>query len=133
MQIGNSSPLNPRRRAIDLTRDNREGLKEAADRAVDNIQQAREFERAEAARQAESLQRETRTDETRRREDSIELSREAERLAADELPGPRGARETPEARAERVAELKEAFERGDLHSPERLERAAERLLMNDDE
>jgi len=141
MQIGNTSPQNPRpgrpgdRRGIDLTRKNREGLQEAADRALEQMRQAAQADPAEAARQAAAAKEEAQAAEARagsRTQDKIELSSGAERLASGELPGPRGAKETPEARAERVTELKEALKAGDLHSPERLARAAERLLMSDD-
>lgn len=140
MHIGNSSPLNPRperpgdRRGIDLTRENREGLQEATDRALEQMRRAAQADPLEAARQA-AAKEEARAAESKsqaRTEDKIELSSGAERLASGELPGPRGAKETPEARAQRIAELKEAFKSGDLHSPERLARAAERLLMSDD-
>lgn len=136
MHIGNSSPLNPRpgrpgdRREIDLTRENREGLKEVADRALEQIRRAGEVDPAEAARQAAAAQEEARAGS--RTQDKIELSSGAERLASGELPGPRGAKESPEARAERIAEIKDAHQRGELHSPERLARAAERLLLGDD-
>jgi len=141
MQIGNNSPLNPRSgrtgssRDIDLTRQNREGLQETADRAVDDMRQsASEVGRADAAQQAAAAKEQARASETRtaaRGEDKIELSSGAERIASGELPGPRGSKESPAARVERVAELKAAFQRGDLHSPERLARAAERLLTNE--
>lgn len=140
MQIGNSSPQGPRpgrpgdRRAIDLTRENREGLQEAADKALDQIQRSAEADQIEAARKADEKEAaraiEARTNS--RAQDKIELSSGAERLASGELPGPRGAQETPEARSQRIADLKDALKSGDLHSPERLARAAERLLMNNE-
>ena len=142
MQIGNNSPINPRnnrpggRREIDLTHENREGLQKAADRAVDDIEhQVGKVDLAEAARDAAAVKEEARVSEARsadRGQDKIELSAAARNIASDELPGVRGSKESPDARAERVADLKAAFEKGDLHSPERLARAAERLLMSDD-
>lgn len=59
--------------------------------------------------------------------DRVELSSAGQNLGKDLLPGPTGL-ETPEARAARVESLARDLAEGRLFSPERLQRAASRLL-----
>lgn len=140
MQIGNSRPIGPNPNEPnrphldpDLTRVNREGVEytrevqrkrtsAAQDEAVENQEAARvERETAESPRVARNdLSRET-----------VELSTESRRLAAEELPGPGGRRESTEVREARIEELREAHERGDLNTPDRMREAANRLLGGD--
>jgi len=60
--------------------------------------------------------------------ESVELSGSVERLMSDELPGVDGRSESPDARQARFEALREAYQSGELNSPERLRRAAARLL-----
>ena len=60
--------------------------------------------------------------------ESVAFSDSVASLAASELPGVGGSQESNDARAERVALLREAFKSGELMSTERLRNAAARLL-----
>ena len=60
--------------------------------------------------------------------ESVQFSGSVEALASSELPGVGGTQESSEIRAARVAELRKAFQSGELNSPERLRNAAARLL-----
>lgn len=64
-----------------------------------------------------------------RKTDQLELSEEAQRLARQVT------RESPDddKRAERIRELKSAHASGTLHTRERVERAAERMLLSSGE
>ena len=128
MHIGNSQPLGPKPNDPkknhldpDLTKVNREGIEKTSNAGRERM---REIQEEEAARLEEaqrgSLSRE-----------KVELSTESRRLAAEELPGPGGAAETPEARNERLAELKQAYQEGKLNTPERASESAGRLLGDD--
>lgn len=64
------------------------------------------------------------------REDRIEISSRAEELAREEQRTREAAQ--AEERAAHVAELKRRHDAGELHTPEALERAAERLLTSED-
>ena len=79
---------------IDLTRSNRDGIRETVDRA--------------------------------RRPDTVDLSKAAE--AAEGHIGPDGTRETKEERTERIESLRAEVEAGTLNTPERVQKAAEKLL-----
>ena len=61
-----------------------------------------------------------------RRPDKVDLSKAAE--AAEGHIGPDGTRETKEERAERIESLRNAVETGDLNTPERVQKAAQKLL-----
>jgi anti-sigma28 factor (negative regulator of flagellin synthesis) len=68
-------------------------------------------------------------DAATRHTDSIEISGRARVLAGEHTErAARGSAGDDEARAERVAELKQRYQRGELHTPEAAERAAEGLL-----
>jgi hypothetical protein len=63
--------------------------------------------------------------------ESVAVSDSAASLASSELPGLGGSHESNDARAERIAELRKAFQAGELNSPERLRNAAARLLAGE--
>jgi hypothetical protein len=125
MNVGNNRPVGPRPSEVkqghldpDLTRVNRDGVEYTTERASELASTAREEAAAERQETARGdLSRET-----------VELSPESRRLAADELPGPGSRRESAEAREARLDSLLEAHEKGELNSPERLREAAGRLL-----
>ena len=140
MHIGNSRPLGPKpsepNKSIldpDLTRANREGVEYTREIQQERTSAAQDevVERQEVARtERETVERNQATRSGLSRE-TVELSAESRRLAAEELPGPGGRRETAEAREARVDELREAHDRGDLNSTDRLREAANRLLGGD--
>ncbi|MCB9914207.1 MAG: flagellar biosynthesis anti-sigma factor FlgM [Planctomycetes bacterium] len=125
MYVGNSNPLGPKPNDPkkshldpDLTRVNREGIERTSSAGRERM---REVQREETAKR-EELRRSALSRE------SVELSSESRRLAAEELPGPGGARESADARAERIDELKRAYATGELNTPERARESAGRLL-----
>jgi anti-sigma28 factor (negative regulator of flagellin synthesis) len=125
MQIGNRNsfgpkPNDPKNSHLDpdLTRANREGIEQTSAAGRERM---REVRKQEAAQQ-EEIRRSNLSREM------VELSTESRKLAAEELPGPKGAAETGEARRERVEELKQAYQEGKLNTTERARESAGRLL-----
>lgn len=125
MHIGNSHPLGPKPNDSkkshldpDLTKVNREGIEQTSSAGRERM---REVQREAAARQ-EQIRKSALSRE------SVELSSESQRLAAEELPGPGGARESVEARSARLDKLKEAYQAGQLNTAERARESAGRLL-----
>jgi anti-sigma28 factor (negative regulator of flagellin synthesis) len=118
MEIRNDPPTRGPHGRFDFTKPNRVGI----EKSVEQAEHARELRRQEAKELAQTQEAET---DSSRGSDRIELSPEARMLAKEGsfLPG-----ETSEARAERVADLRAAFEAGTLNTPERVESAAEGLL-----
>ena len=89
--------------SIDVTRSNRAAIHRATEKVLEE-------------------QREAETTETRG--DRLDLSQEARRLAEQADLG----KEPSEAELERVRELRAQYERGELNTYERVERAAGRML-----
>ena len=125
MHIGNSKsygpkPNDPKKAPLDpdLTKVNREGIEQTSAAAQERLRESR---LEEAARQEEARSRSL-------SRESIELSHESRRLAAEELPGKGGVAESADARAARIQELKDAHDRGELNSTERARESANRLL-----
>ncbi|TDJ77558.1 MAG: flagellar biosynthesis anti-sigma factor FlgM [Planctomycetota bacterium] len=116
MEIRNDPPTRGPHGRLDFTKPNRVGI----EKSVEHAEHVRELRRQEA----KELEQETEASSSRG-SDRIDLSPQAKMLAEEGsvLPG-----ETPEARAERVADLRTAFEAGTLNTPELVERAAEGLL-----
>jgi hypothetical protein len=88
-------------------------------------------QRTENARLQDTSMRQARRIENARgglSRESVQLSGESRRLAAGELPGVGGSRESGAERAERVEALRTSNARGELNTPERARRAAGRLL-----
>ncbi len=131
MQIGNNSPLNPRpgqprgkpANEVDITRDNREGIKKVAEDA--------EIAKADKARKAELEATSPVSKVQQEAIDKVEISDEAKVMSSEELPGPRGAKESPEARSARVQGLKGARASGELNTSERIDKAADLLLSGE--
>jgi hypothetical protein len=97
------------------------------------IESAREQQRAERIENAREQR--TKVDASSARlevaglsRESVQLSSSVERLMSGELPGPDGTSETTDARQARFEALREAYQKGELNSPERLRKAAARLL-----
>lgn len=118
MEIRNDPPPSGPNGRLDITRPNRAGIA----KSVEEAERAKELRRQEQRELAKTNDPGT---ETSSGSDRIELSPHAKILAEKGSTAP-GADE--EARAERVAELKAAYEAGTLNTPERVERAAEGLL-----
>lgn len=132
MEIRHDPQNDPSRRPSDITRPIRKGVKGTVERAAE----IRSEERREvhAQRRSEALRRLVRPIEspdaeaasgTRKDTDRVEVSAAGSLLASE--GGAHGSEENG-ARAERVAALKAAHDRGELHTPERVELAARRLL-----
>ena len=125
MHIGNSHPLGPKPNDSkkshldpDLTKVNREGIERTSSAGRERMREVQE----EAAARKEQIRKSALSRE------SVELSSESQRLAAEELPGPGGTRETAEGRSERLAQLKEAYQAGKLNTAERAQATAGRIL-----
>lgn len=114
-----------------------ESRREVAEAASDRVRDARaalarlsevRAQRLEAARDArERARSEAARAAARSQGDELEISDRGRILAGEHRP----AASSEEARAERVAELKERFQAGGVTTPEAIERAATRLLGAD--
>ncbi len=125
MQIGNSQPYgrkpnDPKKGYLDpdLTKVNREGIEKTSSAGQERMREVQK----EAAAHKEEIRRSNLSRE------SVQLSSESRKLAAEELPGLRGASETSDARQERIDALKQDYKDGKLNSPERARQSASRLL-----
>lgn len=117
----NPQPIQPRRNGddrIDLTRVNRDGIREA----TEDIAEIRAPQEPYAVRMKRQAGEAT---GNRSKEDQIELSPEARKLLEED--GKVGAT-ADERRAKRLDELRQRYLEGRLSTPERAERAAVRML-----
>ncbi len=137
MQIGNNSPLNnrperPRKTGsqVDITRTNREGIEKAAQESEQTARAERAQELQQARMEAARPKAEIAPKVEIEKADKVDLSQQARSMSAEELPGPRSAKEAPAERATRVQDLKRAHAENKLNTPERISRAAD-LLMGD--
>ena len=117
MEINDKPVQNPRPSSrvsgdlpIDITRPMREGIQKFRDTFEPKVLE-------DAATRARTAQRAA---------DRIEVSEEARRLAAAEGDG--ATEDITDTRRTRLEELRAALLEGRLHTPERIERAAERML-----
>ncbi|HIG11715.1 MAG: hypothetical protein ABGY71_06460 [bacterium] len=125
MQIGNNHPSGPKPNDpkdksldLDLTRANREGIEKTSSASQERVRETR----------TQTAQRQTEAQRGNLSRESVELSSESRRLAAGELPGPRGASESAEAREARIEELTRAHKSGTLNTPLRAQASAASLL-----
>jgi len=112
-------------RQEELRKANSERIRAAREMLVDHsrrqqektreLRETRQADQAEAAEQAQAKRAEELRAE--RRADVLEVSHAAREVTAED-----------EDRAQRVQELRGAYERGDLNTPERVEQAAQRML-----
>ena len=100
---------------------------EKAERVANARAQRVEAEKAERITNARQQRTKVESSGSLSRE-SVELSSTVSKLAAGELPGPDGVEESVADRQVRFDALRKAYQSGELNSPERLRKAAARLL-----
>lgn len=112
------------RRDASRVRQARETLHELSQRRQEILRSSREeaVRRVELAQQSRGDLEASRTRSSERGRDTLEISDEA-RVAAEAA---QAGSETD--RSERVVDLRRAYQAGELNTPERIERAATRLL-----
>jgi hypothetical protein len=140
-ESGLGRPL-PEIQPSDITRQNRRGLaerqaeveetKEAARReaqAADEARVERTDSAFEAARERISAERESRSAEDGTRTDRVDVSKRARLLSqAQAWEGARSEDAHSTERSARIEELKSAHDSGRLNTPERVDRAAAKML-----
>lgn len=107
-----------RQNLADLSEQRGEAAAELRERVLTELAALSPSENADQARAAEQT----------RRSDRIEISQRAQALASGEADV---RAERVEDRAERVAQLREAFKAGKLNTPQAIENAATRMLSEE--